>query len=600
MRKPQSFIGRLLYALAAPFRLIGWLWRVLIIAPYYEAAEALHNFRGWLFRGMGTTSWFRLLFHYLLWILYAPIWLVVEGAKWLWSAALNWPRYVRLRSLLAGLPALLVAAVAVPSLTLFHPDRNTLFATYQTNMQDLHVEASKEVDREKQGKLVDEALFYARSLSSMLPNDPAYQFSLAMLYSAKGDDVRSRAIMAELAPRNKIGYGPAHFAQAKQLVGRPMSPDDFKSAIAHFDSALRSNEVDRNEVHRELGRLYYQAYMALEAGGTNPLGLSLERMLENARDHFSKYQGTDPQVVISLGRILATQGNVEQAQLSVQKVLADLRTKLELSPSDVEARLQLAHAYASVRKLTEAGDLLVEGRIRNPDPRYDRELSNVFFAKSLEYQRNMPSAKELPFQALRSSFEANPGNGLTVAGFLQALLESEERANFARKTLTDLPPPLKSHPIVQFLLGFDAQRRSLPQIADQHFAAARNAEGSLAPAVFADIANVAMERGSGVLSPQVGHQLCESALRLWPTHPDLLYLRAKVNLQSRRYAEALADLNKAVAARQNDATLTLRLANDVRLNALLAAAYQSSGQQENAERHKRLAQAAAALKEPLK
>ncbi|MGC3968270.1 MAG: hypothetical protein QM775_13135 [Pirellulales bacterium] len=179
------------------------------------------------------------------------------------------------------------------------------------------------------------------------------------------------------------------------------------------------------------------------------------------------------------------------------------------------------------------------------------------------------------------------------------MLGAEKDATLARKMMAELPEKLSQSAAVQFLLGVDAEHRQLPQVAGEHFAKARASNDPLAPAVVADVAGALIGRKYLGLPPAAGGQLVETGLRIWPNHPDLLLIRGQTSFQAHRYAEAISDLNKAVVAKKNDATLTIRLADDVRLHQTLGSAYAKLGQRANAEAHLSLARAAAARKEQL-
>lgn len=600
MRNDDGPLSRLVRILMMPVHGLIWIWRNFVLAPYYDITSSLGAFLTRLFHGAAGRGPVGVAIDLVLWLPRLLWMMLVSIFHWVWWAFRAWPNLMQLRDLGWGLPALLLAIVAVPLLLVVKTNNNELLATYQAEMKDAYEGSAKTADPEAKNELLKRALFFARSLTQLYPADSAFRYNLAMLYSGLSDEDRGVAIMSELAPRDAVGYGPAHYSRARQILSRPLSADDFNAAVAHLESALKSKDVDRNEVHRQLGELYFQSYIMQESGGIIPRGLSKEALLDQAKKNFLAYQGSEVQPILRLSTILALQDNYEQARLSVQRLVADLTLKLESNPTDVQTRVELARVLASAMELKEASDVLQMGRIRKPDPRLDQELSNVYFAQAMEFQRRMPSAPELPYQALKASFEANPGNGMVVARLIQALSGTETEAKLARKMLSDLSAAHQNGGIVRFMMGYDAERRQLPQMAEQQYALARQAKDSLAPAVMADVAMAVIDRKYTGLQATAGMQLTEAAMRVWPNHPDLLFIRGRTNFQAQRFAEAVSELNKAVAAKKNDVTLTVRLADDVRLHATLGSAYAKLGQRNNAEAHLALARAAAARREPLK
>ncbi|MBN8625595.1 MAG: hypothetical protein J0M17_08910 [Planctomycetes bacterium] len=599
MRNSGGLLALLWNILTAPLRALVWLWETLIVAPYYDVAGSLGAFFGRFFKsGRGPVGFLIDL------VLYVPrllLLLLTSLFQWIWWAITAWPRLMQWQDLVWGLPSVVIAGAAVWYFLAIETDNNTLLASYQDEMREAFEKSGQTKDDEVKQQMTKRALFFARSLTQLQPLNQAFRYNLAMLYNGLGEEERGMAIVADLAPRDSIGFGPAHVTRAHQIFMKPMGPDEFNVAVAHMESALKSTgpELNRNDVHRELGELYFQAYVAQESGGGISRGLSKDALLENAKKNYLSYQGEEVQPILRLSTILALQGNYEQARRSVQRIVDTLRNKLEINPTDVQSRVELARVLASAMELREASDVLEMGRIRKPDPRLDQELSNVHFARALEFQRRMPAAAELPFQALRSAFEANPGNGLVVARILQSLLGAEKEAALARAMLAELPQQYQSSGVAQFLLGYDADRRQLPQVAAEHYGRVRQSRDSLAPAVIAAFAAALIARKYSALPPSAGLQLTEAAMRIWPDHPDLLFIRGQTSFNARRYAEAIALLNKAVGEKKNDVTLTIRLADDVRLHQTLGSAYAKLGQRENAEDHMARARAAHARRESL-
>ncbi|MCE9608418.1 MAG: hypothetical protein K8U03_26340 [Planctomycetia bacterium] len=589
--------------LLAPVRGLSELFRIFVLVPYYETIRAVQGLGRWFTSGIGVRSWSGILSYYLFWLPRSLWHLIVSLVRVLYTAVVSWPRMMRLRDLATGLPAVIVAVPVILSLTMLRKDRNELTSMYHQGLNESYAAALKVRDPAIQKVEMEHALFYARSLARLDSEDMMYRFNLALLYLGSGDNDRALTMMSELAPRVDTGFGPAHLWMAKQILAKPLPRDNgepYRAAVAHLKRSLGSDKVDKNEAHRLLGELYFLSYSILKNDGINVLQLSPEAVLGEAKVHFQQCDGKDVNIASKLGRVLALQGNFGEARLVMQNLIDSLRVKVQFNDDDVVARLELARALSVVQEFTQATDVLEKGRIGKPDPRLDHELSNVYFLMSQDIQRKMPSAPALPFQALKNSFELNAGNGLVVARYLQALIRSPAEQLLARESLAGLSEKARSRGITKFMLGFDADHRGAPQLADQHYKASFASNDPETPSVVAEVAEAVIERRYPGMEKNEGVQIMQKGLQIWPTHPDLLVVRAFYYLQTSQYTNALGDLKQAVDAREKDVTLKLRIANESRVYELLAQTYLKLGQRINAEKFHRMAQSAAAKREPLK
>src|SRR5262249_45697734 len=147
----------------------------------------------------------------------------------LWGQAHLWWQGRRFNRLLLGLPALAVGTAAgvitVLSLSIPQADLDTRYL--------------------EQGKNAFKAKDYAAALACyerLAPRGgerPAILFGLAQAAEALGQSDRASLIMEELAPLDRLGYGPAHLWRAVQLLrgGKP-SPRERQAAESHLLHAL--------------------------------------------------------------------------------------------------------------------------------------------------------------------------------------------------------------------------------------------------------------------------------------------------------------------------------------------------------------------------
>jgi tetratricopeptide (TPR) repeat protein len=560
-------VGRALDALSEFWHeALSWfLW------PFYLVHDAVASFFG-REASLRRRSWRQV---FVDGVMLVPVW-VGFFFVWLFQSIVRWPQFMRLRDLASGLPALLAAVAAVVVVFGLEKKEEHLVAAYGTKTNELHDQAQTETEEDKRKEILTLAQFYARALLKLKPDDLVNRYRVGFFYQELGEHNRAQSIMDSLAPRNNEGFAMAHLWQADRLLSGPLSPDVLGDAEAHFLWALGT--YDRpEEIHRRLGELYYFRYLRYTPQTIDPRMPSRELYLIRADEHLSKVTTSDPSVLLTLAEIRNLRGKREQAEVDVRRVIDLLKFKLDGAPADADSRLRLAQAHRMVREFDKAADVLIAGLNLRPDPRFNEELSVVYYFFSLDVRQRYPKALPEQFAALYKSYLANPVNNYVAHRFVQALTsESAEEADAARKTLQAAVDAKAPGRLAPFLLGFDYQRRTVPQRAAEYFRLVKNAPADAVPAVMAGLATAVLHGQLRSLNPSAVHQLFEASLLVWPDDPDLLMVRAQQNLALRDFPKAASDLKKALERRPRDA----------KLHEVLAATYQQMGQLELAQQHR--------------
>ena len=593
------------YHLMAPVRWLSELFRLVVQVPFYETLRFFEQLGHSLTSGTGAKSWLGILSYYVFWLPLTIWYLVVSLSRAAMGAFASWPSTMRLRDLATGLPALIVAVPVIFALTALRKDRNELTSMYIEGRNKAYA-AAETKDAEVRRSELELALFYARSLARIDPEDRLYLYHLALIYIASGDNDRGLKMMEELAPRDTTGFGPAHLWMAKEEMKR--KPFNYKVAAAHLERSLVGERVDKNEVYRELGLLHYQSYLAAlnsdskTESKVGPLGYTAAYSLKSAGDYFKLYQGDDPTATVAYGVVLQAQGMQGQADEEMKNLIGSLEKKVALNPDHVPTRLNLARALYIVKRFDDAKNVLQVGRNKTPSIELDRMLSEVH-VKHAEYNRqNLPGSAGLAFGELQQAYELDPGNHSIVLRYLQGL-SSNRPADAAAvlKSLEELSDKTRKRAMTKFLLAYEAEVRGLPRLAEQYAAEARAANDLEAPALIGEIATVALARQNKTLFTDSVRKILASAGRIWPTHPDLLYAQAYDELQLRKNSSmARTLLLSAVEAKKKDVTLTVRIASDELLYGDLEAACKNLSLGFEAEKYKRLAQSARTVKTSLK
>ena len=180
------------------------------------------------------------LFFHLKRLLMLPIRLVTSPGEALGSA---WSESSHSRSLLLGLPALIIAVlavVAIGSVQLLSQSslEDSYDYRYQKTSADLG-QLSKELartqnvqalggekkvvseeDKEKLLELQRAQKIYLDKLISLAPDNNDYRYELAKLVSAQNNKAHALSILNELAPEDIPGYPIAHFMLAKNYFAK--------------------------------------------------------------------------------------------------------------------------------------------------------------------------------------------------------------------------------------------------------------------------------------------------------------------------------------------------------------------------------------------
>lgn len=588
------------YTLMAPVRWLTEAFRLLVMVPYYETIRTFEQIGRWAVGGTGAKSFAGIVLYYLLW-LPLTLWHVAVS---LWRALLasvsTWPQHMRLRDLATGLPAFIVAVPIILGFTLLNLNRNQLTAMYYKGMNESIEAARKAKEPEAQQAAMKDAMFYARSLVRIDPDDLMFRFNLANLYISSGDNARGMTMMNELAPRDKQGFPPAHFHMAKMIIEAPLTGETLVLAESHFNRSLTGNETDKvdiNEVHRMLGEIYLANYNSLQKTSVNYLKYSKAESLRLAKVHFGKYEGADTRIAFKYAGILVAEGSVNEARQVMEKMIKDLQQRLDFNGDDVRTRVELAMSYSQIQRFEDAVNTLQQGRNRSPSLLLDRALSNVMYTYSERSRVTTKSAPEIAFKLLEQAYQLDGENIAVIARYVQAFCDEDAERARAGKSLIGLPAPARDRGITKFLLGFDADHRSLPQRAEEMYRQLNSSNSAEVPGLVAAVVHGAYKKLFPAITTSQATELLNKGLRLWPSHPDLLFAQASQYANALQFATAASLLQKAVDEREKNVTLKLRVALDSDLYRDLSEYYAKIGRVDLAERYRLKAQSVTAKRE---
>ncbi len=525
------------------------------------------------------------LFFHLKRLLMLPIHLVMSPGEALGS---TWSESTRGRSMILGLPALIVAAlaiIAVGSVQLLNQSslEDSYDYRYQKTTADLgqlskelartqNVQAlggsqQKVVSEEDKAKLLDlrqAQKIYLDKLISLDPENNDYRFELAKLASSRNDKAHAFSILNELAPEDVPGYPVAHFVLAKNFFDKPAGTQ--MEVSGNLDIALKhvNHVLTRDEKNLEAKLLkariltktqrfpeaysLYQDLFEFNPNYYREMSLLNERMGQTDRDRqlFEKAYGSfltlagqkDNQendkrwIVVETGivKTLLRLKRFEEAEKrllsQIQKYAADAKG----GPRRVFLERLIADSYIvwanDIASSNQSYDVLDAGLQEKLLRLYSNAYSN--------HQEN-----ELVLQALaRLSLSSNP--------------EIAENARAVYDPNADVDAPAS----VLNQLGNDALLNKRFSEAIRFYERARE-KSPRDPAVLNNLSFSYLVAGDDERNPERALQLINEAVRNLPPSVNpmevskFLHTKATALKQQDRLEEALAVYEKSLSARPN-------------------------------------------------
>ena len=336
------------------------------------------------------------------------------------SAALlqEWRDKRNLRYLVQAVPALLalLTALGVGFFALVLP-RGELVLRYR-----------EAAEKSLKGDDVGAAwIGYAR-LALLDPAGPEGRFGLGEIAARAKDYHRAEAYIAPLAPRNELGYPPAHVWRARQLLSQPQpTPEQLVEAEAHLARALQG-DADNYEAQALLAKVYLD---------TN--------RVEQAEPLVDVYGAAWPLVGMQLARLYNERREPVKAQRLAERMVQPLQRRLQDAPDDHPTRMLLAEAFALQGNYPQAAHLLREGLAVYPQAPLGIPLANVY----LQWSDVLGRDPQTPASQRRNLIEqavalwkqapASPEKQARLYRLYQALGKSAEAERHLEAAAQDLP-----------------------------------------------------------------------------------------------------------------------------------------------------------------
>jgi tetratricopeptide (TPR) repeat protein len=468
----------------------------------------------------------------------------------LWWHIQVWLRTRSLRLLLPALPAVLAggAVLTLAGLCLLTPAHE--------------VEASYL----EQGKDAFKARDYAAALTCfdrlahLGQERPEILYRLALTVEALGQGERAAMLMAELAPANRPGYGPAHLWRAGRELMKPNpSARDRALAEAHLLQALDGELEDRDVAHALLGKLYLARGQLVEA-----------------QQHLLRAVKTRPHLRLNLAQLYARRGDRERARREADLAIGYFRARAKADLYEHRFRLLWAEATAFVEDFPGAVAILEEGLSATGARDYRTALAGVYVTWHDFLSRDRKVKLEEQLALLERGLHHDPANLGVLNRLLAAIKVHGDRADRARAALRGLLARGKVPAPVHFALGVDAWERGQAAEARVHWERAYQLD-PLVPVVGNNLAWLLAHSKPPDLPRAL--KMINLVIEHSPRNLEFRETRGQILARMGRWKEALADLEAVLP----------RSPSNPKLHAALADVYRHLGVPAMAAEHERLA-----------
>lgn len=414
------------------------------------------------------------------------------------------------------------------------------------------------------------------------PADEKALYRLASVAQQSGDHVRAAVLFRQLAPEEGQGYFDAQLEVGRYyLTHLKSSKDNGRRAEIHLEHAL-TLKPDSPAVHALLGQMYF---------GRVLWGLAIEQF-DLALEYAVKEQGELPEDLQVIQLLLAkacsfrarsgesprTQEDLDRAERLAKAAQAHFAARVAAEPKeDVQARIILADAYMFLENFDAANQTLEEGLALNESNEALRSALaqfNVAWSDFLQ-KKNREETRDERFRLLSTALLLDPNYGPIFDRMLAILTENGETADAAREFLLSNVTNGRSIGLSHLLLGTAAYERQDSTSAAYHleraFESLRNA-----PIVVNNLAWFLAFRDPPDLDRAL--HLIDEALARAPEDPRFLDTRGQIYTKQKRWDEAIADLERALAVEAPAAETHLALAD----------CYEAKGLKDLAGRHRQL------------
>jgi tetratricopeptide (TPR) repeat protein len=425
---------------------------------------------------------------------------------WGWARARHWIYFLQ------GLPAIggCVAVVVLVVLSLALP------------AQEVEARYQEQANAATKAKDFPKALVCHERLTSLGRDRPDNLYELALAVTAHGQSERGFEIMEQLAPLDRIGYGPAHLWLGIHYFKTHGDPKSRTRAEAHLQKALRAELPNPDPAHGLLGELYL-----------------LYGKPDLAEVHLQNAVRTRPHVRLKYAQALAAQGKKSRAADEATMAAKFFKTHAQADSANHLARIGWAESLAFLEHFDNALTILAEGFHLSNDPGYQVAMANVFAKWHLFLVQSQPEDTAKQWDVLEKALQLDTTNVAMLNRLVQLLGKGGDDTDKARTVMHKILAQGQATGTAHFLLGMDAWQRGDQAQARVHWEQANQLAPNL-PIVTNNLAWLLAANKEPELPRAL--KLIDFVVEKYPQEAIYRSTRAFVYRKMKRWEDALTDL----------------------------------------------------------
>lgn len=401
-------------------------------------------------------------------------------------------------------------------------------------------------------------LYYERLTQIPGGRENAALYSLALAAKALGKNDRVNAVLAELAPLDRPGYGRAHLWQAQRLADKgPLTKVELQQVNTHLQYAVKL-EPNNAEARALLGAYYMN---------TNQFALAEQHLTVAVRER--------PSLCLPLAKAHAFQGHVEQARTYGKSAREYYRQQVAGDPRSVELRLGWADATMFLTEFREAVAILKGGLNLSDENAFHQALTRVYITWSDSIKGDTIDARRERLTLLAAGLDHNPNDATLFDRIMAILRENDAVAGSARQFLLASIAQGESAKICHLLLGTDEGERGNYDLAIKHLERAHALDSSM-PIVANNLAWYLLQAED--IDLKRAYELVSALAERWPLMGAIHDTRGQILAKMGRWPEALAELEKGLPQMRGQASTHIALVE----------VYDQLGMKELADEHRKV------------
>ncbi len=499
-----------------------------------------HRFWGSLtFRRFGRTisGWIELLW----WIVKYPFVMAVRFGQWLWRVLVSaWERN-NLRYFLQGLPALLAL------LTISVTTAYTYFRSQEGLTKLYEIEGKQALA----GALYQKAVLCFERLATLDTRNPEVRYLLAMsmIFNTTSDQKEfAYNLLDQLAPKDSIGFPPAHVYQAKRILmtSQNPTPEQLRQAEIHLRRSLSPGVA-----------FALKAAESIEASAWLGRVLTAMNRYDEAEPYLRRAAPTQPELYLVLAGIFKRQNRPDQVREVCNLAIAYYRPQVERNIDNVEARVYWAKSAAMKDDYEEATKLLDVGFNMKPMDVYRIEIASHYKAWSDYVRRLEPDRLGESLTYLEKALKWDPANLQALSSLLDLTRGRTPEAERARSNLREMLANQPDSPMLHFTVGLLAWEENKTEEARLHWERAYKLSRDF-PMVANNLAFLLANYPPIDLRRAL--EIIDEVLRSWPDVPLFHGTRGHILYKLGRFKEALDELELSIkdsANRENPDVLEM-------------------------------------------